>query len=79
MILRRFLDAKNIVEKFQKKVPIYNYETMYKDWWHKLLTGKHKDVCWPGKVKYFGLTSGTSNNSSKRIPITKDMIRAIRK
>ncbi len=75
----KILDANNPVTRFQHKVPIYNYETIYNEWWHKLLNGKHKDVCWPGKVKYFGLTSGTSNNSSKRIPITKDMIRAIRR
>ena len=29
------------------------------------------DVCWPGKVKYFALSSGTSETSSKYIPITK--------
>ena len=76
---QKILSADNLVKKFQQRVPIYNYDAMYKEWWQKLLKGNHKDVCWPGKVKYFGLTSGTSGNSSKRIPITKDMIQAIRK
>lgn len=73
------LTAPDCLKVFQQKVPIYNYEKIYEDWWHKLLTGDQKNVCWPGKVKYFGLTSGTSNDSSKRVPLTNDMIRAIRR
>jgi hypothetical protein len=69
----------DFVKDFQNQVPIYNYEKLYAEWWHKLLTGDQKNVCWPGKVKYFGLTSGTSNDSSKRVPLTIDMIRSIRK
>ena len=38
-----------------------------------------EDICWPGKVKYFALSSGTSDSSSKHIPVTRDMIRSIRK
>ena len=33
------------------------------------------DVCWPGKIEYFALSSGTSEASSKYIPITKDLLR----
>ncbi|MFA5815683.1 MAG: GH3 auxin-responsive promoter family protein [Bacteroidales bacterium] len=73
------LSASDPVKQFQQKVPIYYYEKIYTEWWHKLLTGDQKNVCWPGKVKYFSLTSGTSNDSSKRVPLTNDMIRAIRK
>jgi hypothetical protein len=73
------LNSSDPVKEFQRQVPIYHYEKIYKEWWHKLLTGEQKNVCWPGKVKYFGLTSGTSNDSSKRVPLTKDMIRAIRR
>lgn len=67
------------VARFQQKVPIFNYEKIYAEWWHKLLKGEQRNVCWPGTVRYFGLTSGTSNDSSKRVPLTNDMIRAIRK
>jgi hypothetical protein len=69
----------DFVKDFQNQVPIYNYEKLYTEWWHKLLQGDQKNVCWPGKVKYFGLTSGTSNDSSKRVPLTTDMIRSMRK
>ncbi|MFO7617279.1 MAG: GH3 auxin-responsive promoter family protein [Bacteroidales bacterium] len=71
--------APDPVGRFQKTVPIHNYEKIYAEWWHKLLGGEQRNVCWPGKVRYFGLTSGTSNDSSKRVPLTTDMTRAIRK
>lgn len=62
-------------KKFQQLVPTYNYSKIYKDWWYKTLEGI-PDVCWPGVIKYFALSSGTSDSSSKYIPITKDLIRS---
>lgn len=58
---------------FQQHVPVFNYDTIYKSWWHKTLDGI-PDVCWPGKIKYYALSSGTSGASSKYIPITKEML-----
>ncbi|MDQ6843697.1 MAG: GH3 auxin-responsive promoter family protein [Bacteroidota bacterium] len=60
---------------FQKIVPTYNYSKIFHDWWHRALDGK-PDVCWPGIIKFFALSSGTSESSSKYIPITKELIRA---
>lgn len=65
-------------QEFKSKVPVYDYDRIYDAWWHLSKEGK-KDVCYPGKVKYFALSSGTSGASSKYIPITKDMIKSIRK
>ncbi|MBU3713523.1 MAG: GH3 auxin-responsive promoter family protein [Ferruginibacter sp.] len=67
--------SKHIGKKFQQMVPTYNYETIYKDWWYKALEGS-PDICWPGVIKYFALSSGTSEASSKYIPVTKEMIRS---
>ena len=67
-----------LVKDFQMKVPIFNYEKLYSEWWHRLLKGD-ADVTWPGKVRFFGLTSGTSNDASKRVPVTRDMIKSMRK
>jgi hypothetical protein len=72
------IDNPDFVHSFQKFVPIYNYESLFSKYWNQLLEGK-ADVTWPGKVKYFGLTSGTSNDASKRVPITRDMIKSIRR
>ncbi len=62
-------------KKFQKLVPTYNYSKIYNEWWYKTMEGI-PDVCWPGVIKYFALSSGTSEASSKYIPITKDLIRS---
>ena len=66
--------AKHLGKKFQECVPTFNYNRIYKTWWYKTLEGI-PDVCWPGKVKFYALSSGTSESSSKYIPITNDILR----
>jgi len=66
--------SKHPTKAFQKNVPTYNYNKIYKDWWHLTLEGK-SDICWPGKIKYFALSSGTSEAASKYIPVTNDLLR----
>jgi GH3 auxin-responsive promoter len=60
---------------FQQLVPTYDYDTIYEQWWKKTLEGV-PDVTWPGKIKYYALSSGTSGAASKYIPVTKDMLRS---
>lgn len=67
--------SKHPGKKFQQEVPTYNYSKIYNDWWHKTLDGV-PDVCWPGVINFFALSSGTSEAASKYIPITKDLIRS---
>lgn len=69
--------SKHPEKKFQELVPTYNYTQIDKQWWHRALEGM-PDVCWPGKVKYFALSSGTSEAASKYIPITSDLMRGNR-
>ena len=66
------------INAFQKNVPIYDYQSIFDAWWHRALKGE-RDICWPGKIKYFALSSGTSESSSKHIPVTRDMIKTIHK
>ena len=68
---------KDVIQKFQQEVPTYDYTQINKEWWHKTLEGK-PDICWPGKIKYFALSSGTSESASKYIPITNDLMRGNR-
>ena len=78
-ILTSFKGGKDrFYTSFTKNVPICDYERIYDEWWHLAKSGQ-KDVCWPGKIKYFALSSGTSGASSKYIPITRDMVKSIRK
>jgi hypothetical protein len=72
------LRGKNVTAAFAKKVPAFDYSTIFRQWWYRTLNGEPY-VCWPGKVKYFALSSGTSEASSKYIPVTSDMLRAIKK
>ena len=60
--------------EFKKKVPCFDYNSIYSSWWNQTLEGK-SDVCWPGKVNYFALSSGTSEAASKYIPITNELMR----
>ena len=74
----KILLDKNIVETFQSSVKTYDYNSIYKEWWYRALKGEQY-VCWPSQIKYFALSSGTSDSSSKYIPVTKDMLRAVKK
>jgi GH3 auxin-responsive promoter len=63
-------------QQFKATIPIHDYQKISTEWWSKARAGED-NVTWPGKVKYFALSSGTSDASSKYIPITKAMTRAI--
>lgn len=71
------LNSRHPGKKFQELVPVYDYNRIYAEWWHKTLEG-HSDVCWPGRIKFFALSSGTSEAASKYIPITNDLMRGNR-
>ncbi len=74
----KILTADNIIKAFQDTVPVHDYNLMYKRWWYRALNGETY-VAWPGKVKYFALSSGTSEASSKYIPVTTDMLKGIKR
>lgn len=73
----RILLNRHLVKSFQENVPVYDYTKIYKEWWYKTLEGK-PDICWPGKIKYYALSSGTSESASKYIPVTNDLLRGNR-
>ncbi len=74
----KILKEPNIISAFQKAVPTFDYDSLHNAWWYRTLNGEPY-VCWPGKVKYFALSSGTSGAASKYIPVTQDMIKQIQK
>ena len=79
-ILKKFSsrDKQQFLSAFRNSIPIHQYDTLFDTWWRKMREGQ-KNVCWPGKVKYFALSSGTSDDSSKYIPVTNDMLKSIKK
>lgn len=52
-----------------------DYSAMH-DWWQKAYNGG-ENITWPGKIEYFALSSGTSEGSSKYIPVSQDMLKSI--
>jgi hypothetical protein len=68
----------DFMSAFRDTVPVHTYKEMHAEWWHRCQEGE-ENVTWPGKVKYFALSSGTSETASKHIPVTQDMIKSIKK
>lgn len=65
------------VEDYQARVGLRRYEAFWAEWWqpdYPVL----RDVTWPGLVPYVALTSGTTSGRTKRIPVTREMVRANR-
>jgi hypothetical protein len=75
---QRILRTRNIRKYYQNNVPVFDYDLLYNKWWHKTIAGE-ENITWPGRIKYFALTSGTSGSASKRVPVSQQMIRQIRK
>lgn len=73
----KILDSEDIEKTFAETVPYFDYYQMEKEWWEKTQEGL-EDITWPGKPKYFARSSGTTGKKSKRIPVTDDMVDAIR-
>jgi hypothetical protein len=69
--------SRHVGKEFQEKVPVHDYNKIYEQWWKKTLEGV-PDVTWPGKIKFYALSSGTSESASKYIPVTKEMLRSNR-
>ncbi|MGO4912988.1 GH3 family domain-containing protein [Leeuwenhoekiella sp. W20_SRS_FM14] len=71
------LESENPILSFSEQIPFFDYNSLNEEWWSKLHEGE-VDVTWPGTPDYFALSSGTTGKSSKRIPVTDEMIEAIR-
>ena len=57
-------------EDFAIQTPLNSYEEL-KGYIDRMRHGE-KDVLWPGKVKWYAKSSGTTNDKSKFIPVSKD-------
>ncbi len=71
------LEAEDIPAAFAERIPNFDYNKINEQWWYKMHEGE-TDVVWPGSPPYFALSSGTTGKTSKRIPVSEDMVEAIR-
>ena len=62
----------NNISDFQKNVPISYYEDLL-PFISKMMEGE-KNILWPGQTKWFAKSSGTTNDRSKFIPVTKESL-----
>lgn len=71
------LDAQHKYAAFVANVPLHGYEKINNEWWNKQLEGK-EDITWPGRTEYFAVSAGTTGSTSKKIPVTAEMLNSIR-
>ena len=62
------VDRIKTYEQFNNQVPVVNYEEFFPQV-EKVLSGD-SNIIWPGKIKWFAKSSGTTNDKSKFIPVS---------
>lgn len=62
----------NAYQLFKEQVPLFSYDD-FKDWITRARSGE-KNIIWPGKIKMFSKSSGTTSDKSKFIPVTKNSL-----
>ena len=66
------------VADYQARVPLRTYEEFWRTYWQPDFP-RVVDATWPGKIRYFTLSSGTTSGTSKYIPLTPAMEKANRR
>lgn len=62
----------NSYQDFKREVPLQTYEDV-KPYVDRLFKGEQQ-LLWPSEVKWFAKSSGTTNDKSKFIPVTKESL-----
>lgn len=65
----------NDYDDYVRNVPVNDYETLKGDI-DRMRHGE-KDILWPGLVKWYAKSSGTTNDKSKFIPVTQEGLQHI--
>jgi GH3 auxin-responsive promoter len=63
------------VAAYQAAVPLRRYEAMWEEYWRATFP-RLGDCSWPGTIRYFAQTSGTTTGITKYIPYSRDIARA---
>ncbi len=61
------------VKDFKTQVPIADYENL-KPYLDKIIIDKQSNVLWDSPVKWFAMSSGTTEDKSKYIPVTQESL-----
>ncbi|MDY6800194.1 MAG: GH3 auxin-responsive promoter family protein [Bacteroidota bacterium] len=60
------------IEEFQQRVPIQDYDGV-KPYIERLLKGE-QNILWPSEIRWFAKSSGTTNDKSKFIPVSREAL-----
>ncbi|CAH8282143.1 GH3 auxin-responsive promoter [Mariniflexile fucanivorans] len=71
------MESDTVQKNFSEKIPYFDYNEINDEWWYKLHEGE-TNITWPDNPDYYALSSGTTGKTSKRIPVTEDMIESIK-
>lgn len=71
------LKSDQICKTYKEQVPSGDYLKIL-PWWERTRNGE-PNITWPGKIEFFAVSSGTTDNSSKYIPISDQMLKAIQR
>ncbi len=61
------------ISDFQKSVPVFGYNDL-KPYLERIINKNEANVLWDTPVKWFAMSSGTTNDKSKYIPVTKESL-----
>ena len=68
----KYQDIRSIRD-FQSAVPLQNYDHL-KHFVDRLRSGE-SNLLWPGDIKWFAKSSGTTNDKSKFIPVSSESLK----
>lgn len=60
-------------DDFRKQVPVFHYEDL-RPYLDKILIDKQQNVLWNKPIKWFAMSSGTTEDKSKYIPVTQESL-----
>jgi len=60
-------------DDFRKQVPVFHYEDL-RPYLDKILIDKEQNVLWNAPVNWFAMSSGTTEDKSKYIPVTRESL-----
>jgi hypothetical protein len=66
------------IADYQERVPLRDYEAF----WSEYFRGTYpslENVTWPTRIPFFALSSGTTSGTTKRIPVSREMLVSNRK
>ena len=66
------------VDAFQAQVPLRRFADFWDDYWRDAFPNIGGQT-WPGPIRYFAETSGTTTNVTKHIPVSPAMVRSNRR